>query len=395
MDTEGVTVVRSPHALAQWAIQDYRSVLTDLQPSSPPPLQTPSVTPFQAIRGTGQGNPDSPTCWNAAFDIALTALMLDSRDRGTEQYSTGKDGNSIIGSELGYADDLVSVHELATEIQRKADIMSAFCAICGVTLSHKKLRRVVQSWIGSQNIITSLNMQVHDYGWIPVDITIRTEGATDYLGGLYDVDDTGSTSHSTVQDISSQHASILSTIRAFPETILMCYSVATSPKVVYKQQLNSLTLSQFEETDQVFYPTLVRATRNMWGFPKALFHLPPTLCGYGVLSTVDRTMLSKWASLHSALYSNDDQSLAAEGLLHRITADQGHHLLPGQGVILGTPHRKSNRWWLTSLLEWGATKSLMQTGHQTNRRLHSSSHHHRPHLQFDRAMQLNATTSSC
>ena len=124
---------------------------------------------------------------------------------------------------------------------------------------------------------------------------------------------------------------------------------------LYKQQLNSLTLTQFEETDHIVYPTLVRATRNMWGFPKALFHLPPSLCGYGVLSTVDRTMLSKWASLHSALYSNDDQSLAAEGLLHRIAADQGYHLLPGQGVILGPPHRKSNRWWLTNLLEWGAT----------------------------------------
>ena len=84
MDTDGVTVVRSPYALSQWGIQDYRSVLTELQPSSPPSLQAPSVIPFQAIRGTGQGNPDSPTCWNAAFDIALTALMLDSRDRGTE-----------------------------------------------------------------------------------------------------------------------------------------------------------------------------------------------------------------------------------------------------------------------------------------------------------------------
>ena len=50
-------------------------------------------------------------------------LKLDAEDRGAEQFSTGKDGNSIIGSEIGYADDLVSVHELATEIQRKADMV--------------------------------------------------------------------------------------------------------------------------------------------------------------------------------------------------------------------------------------------------------------------------------
>ena len=155
--------------------------------------------------------------------------------------------------------------------------MSAFCAICGVTLSHKKLRRVVQSWVGQQRITSPLTMTVHDYGWIPVDITIKTDGATDYLGGIYDTDDSGTTSHTTVQNIAKQHATVLSTVRASPETILMCYSIATAPKIVYKEQLNSISLKKFHETDQSFYPTLVKATRNMWGFPKALFHLPPSL----------------------------------------------------------------------------------------------------------------------
>ena len=93
----------------------------------------------------------------------------------------------------------------------------------------------------------------------------------------------------------------------------------------------------------------------MWGFPKALFHLPPSLGGFGILSTVDRTMLSKWSSLHSALYANDDHSIAAEGLLHRIAAAQGTHLLEGQGVILQPPTGSKDRWWLSSLLEWGTT----------------------------------------
>jgi len=150
MDTDGVTVVRSPYALEKWDTHDYRSIITTQQPDSPPSSHPATVIPLTATRGTGQGNPDSPTCWNAVFDIALTALTIDAQERGTEQYATGKDGNSTIGSELGYADDLVSVHELASEIQRKADIMSAFCAICGVTLSHKKLRRVTQSWLSAQ-----------------------------------------------------------------------------------------------------------------------------------------------------------------------------------------------------------------------------------------------------
>ena len=72
---------------------------------------------------------------------------------------------------------------------------------------------------------------------------------------------------------------------------------------------------------------------------------PPSLCGFGILSTVDRTMLSKWSYLHSALYANDDHSIAAEGT----------HLLEKQGVILQPPTGSKDRWWLSSLLEWGAT----------------------------------------
>ena len=55
----------------------------------------------------------------------------------TEHFATAANGNTTQSSEIGYADDLVSVHSLASEIQRKAEIMSAFCLICGVTLSYK------------------------------------------------------------------------------------------------------------------------------------------------------------------------------------------------------------------------------------------------------------------
>jgi hypothetical protein len=86
----------------------------------------------------GQGIMDSPTCWNAVFDIALTALSLNARARSTEHFATAANGNTVLGSETGYADDLVSVHGLASEIQRKAEIISAFCLICGVSLSYNK-----------------------------------------------------------------------------------------------------------------------------------------------------------------------------------------------------------------------------------------------------------------
>ena len=195
MDVAGVTVVRSPFSQARWEEDAYMSVRTfSVAPSTskqPMVYLKAAVQPFTCDRGTGQGNSDSPTCWSAVFDIALTALSLDSQFRGTEHFATAANGNTMQSSTIGYADDLVSVHGLATEIQRKAEIMSAFCLICGVTLSHKKLRRAVQYWIGSSRPEHHLPMKIYEYGWTPRDITIKVDGATELLGGLHDLQHTG------------------------------------------------------------------------------------------------------------------------------------------------------------------------------------------------------------
>jgi hypothetical protein len=111
---------------------------------------------------------------------------MDARYRGTEHYATGRDGNSFLSSEIGYADDLVSVHGQASEIQRKAEIMSAFCLICGVSLSYKKLRRAVQQWIGPKTQVP-VPMKVYEYGWKAHDITIKLDGATEFFGGQHDL----------------------------------------------------------------------------------------------------------------------------------------------------------------------------------------------------------------
>ena len=112
-------------------------------------------------------------------------------------------------SEIGYADDLVSVHGLATEIQRKAEIMSAFCLICVVTLSYKKLRRTVQHWIVSSRPKHHLSMKIYEYGWTPRDITIKVDGATEFLGGLHDLRHTGIPQAEAAEDVARLHRNIL------------------------------------------------------------------------------------------------------------------------------------------------------------------------------------------
>ena len=89
-------------------------------------------------------------------------------------------------------------------------------------------------------------------------------------------------------------------------------------------------------------------------FPKALLNLSPDYCGLGITSVTDRTFMKKCATIQSALHSDGPQAHAAEGLLYRVAASQGTHLVANQGVILTAPTSKDTKhWWINGLLEWG------------------------------------------
>ena len=115
----------------------------------------------------------------------------------------------IQSSEIGYADDLVSVHGLASEIQRKAEIMSAFCLICGVSLSNTKLRRAVQQWIGTTRPAHHIPMRIYEYGWVPRDIAIKVDGAAEFLGGIHDLLHTGIPQAKVAEDVTRLHKNVL------------------------------------------------------------------------------------------------------------------------------------------------------------------------------------------
>ena len=297
MDIGGVTVVRSPLAQERWETDGYLSVTSYSIPPSVQPAdmvyQKYDVRPFVCARGTGQGNPDSPTCWNAVFDIALTALEMDAEYRATVHYAAGADGTSYESSEVGYADDLVSLHDTATEIQRKAEVMSAFCVICGVTMSHKKLRRAVQDWLGVRHLPSDFSMKIYEYGWTARDITVKIDGATEFLGGQHDLITIGSTQEVSALDVTRQHCNVIDRTYASGTTKLMCLSVSTVPKILYKHNLNSISLNRYQKTDKICYPVILSACKHLWGFPKALLHLPPSYCGLGVDSITDRTFQKK------------------------------------------------------------------------------------------------------
>ena len=93
-------------------------------------------------RGTGQGDVLSRTFWAEVFEILLIALEIDEESiRGAWVRSSANEGYK--GSDTVYADDLLSTTPGAEQLQRKADIVSAFYSIMGLQISTTMLRRFV------------------------------------------------------------------------------------------------------------------------------------------------------------------------------------------------------------------------------------------------------------
>ncbi len=98
MDEKGTTTVRTPHAVDIWNKRGASGLSRRSRPRKKhshnvyDKFRCPGTVPrqdtedyqqeatgpgFHAVRGTGQGDVTSPTCWAAIFDILLTALHMD------------------------------------------------------------------------------------------------------------------------------------------------------------------------------------------------------------------------------------------------------------------------------------------------------------------------------
>ena len=209
MDINGVTVVKTPYSLHIWEQLMYYSIRTPIDKPDGYTTATEDSTlidAFDAIRGTGQGDVTSPTCWVAVMDILLTALRRADNARIDKIYYRS-DGPEVYRSEeTSYADDLESISNDPKHLQEKADIVSAYCILAGLQLSHGKLRRVVQNTMPDA---VHIDMIVHTYPWTPRRVTLNTIAATEYLGGIYDVHSTGVSALNHILDTAQVHCNAI------------------------------------------------------------------------------------------------------------------------------------------------------------------------------------------
>ena len=80
-------------------------------------------------------------------------------------------------------------------------------------------------------------MTIRGPEWIPVEIPIRLEGASNYLRGIYDLDYSGAAAKAEKMKIARvSHAAIKAT-NVSPETKLMMSTVTVIKKIGYKGAL--------------------------------------------------------------------------------------------------------------------------------------------------------------
>ena len=320
LDDHGPTAVRSPWALEAWRSAGYLGFGATTSATRP--------CTFIRDRGTPQGDVSSPHAWTAFFDIALRAL--EATDPATHFRMPSSTSDSALVSDLGYADDLVSLSCTLDGLQHKADLMSAFALLFDLTISAPKLRAVC---LGMSPPLPTLI--IHGSGWTPTVIPVRSQGSVTILGLTIDLTAAQVTQPQYTRAHLIQAATILGHQRVADTTALVA-SVSTLAKAAYTAQF----VPWAPQDLQAFDVPLNRAFRRLLqlppSHPNALLYMRLADGGLGLPRLSDQVNLRKWSMLNRLTQRGGVPALAVGGLLTRAAAvSGGQFLTPQQGDFIG------------------------------------------------------------
>jgi hypothetical protein len=337
MDLDEQTFVRTPFTMGRSAPQ-----LEVLFQKYPELL-------FSALRGTPQGDVLSPDVWTMFFDILLTALQMGAE----ESYAyTDIEGHMHTVKDMAFADDLMSPSRTLPGIQRKANIVSAFCLIFGLQMMPKKLRAFRMDFSALKNRRPEEELIVHLKNWEPHPIPIRTEGHCKYLGVLVD----------TEFDFKAEFSQLLSRLRrcltvlgrkmASPDikrVVLMLYVMSQAR---YGATLAALTPKQLALLDRPVTAFYRKAYKTRPGFPAALFYMAKSAGGME-LPMLSRQILE--AKRRIVTRATAPSTVAAmSGMSARAARHTGRSSIPGASWAIMPLDPEDNNWepWSSSLVSW-------------------------------------------
>ena len=289
--------------------------------------------------------------WTAFFDIALRALaMTDSSHHFS--MPTSRTAHALV-SDIGYADDLVSLSSSLAGLQHKADLMSAFALLFDLTISAPKLRAAC---IGPAP--PNPTLIIHGPGWSPTSLPIRTHGSITILGLSLDITTTQTTQTQHTHLTLAQAATLLGYQRV-ADTSALVASISTMAKAAYTAQFIPWSPQDLLALDVPLNRAFRRLLLLPPTHPNALLYLRPSDGGLGIPRLSDQVNLRKWSIVGRLQERGGLPALAIGGLLHRATLLSGGQFLhPEQGDFIGP---------FTLIPVWGS--SLGALGPDTSLRL--------------------------
>ena len=142
---------------------------------------------------------------------------------------TSRTAHTLV-SDIGYADDLVSLSSTLTGLQHKADLMSAFALLFDLSISAPKLRAAC---IGPAPPNPALI--IHGPGWSPTSLPIPTTGSITILGLTLDISTAQTTQTHHTRSTLAQAATLLGYQRV-ADTSALVASISTMAKTAYTTQ---------------------------------------------------------------------------------------------------------------------------------------------------------------
>jgi hypothetical protein len=327
MDKGGTTILRSPLALA---VQRAGLRVGDLG--------------FEAKRGTGQGDVVSPAIWTAVFDILLTAL--DDVEEGGLRVRTEWGDVQQVG-DVAYADDLVSIQATAASLQTKADLVSGFCILMGLTLATDKFRAFAVNW-GNAHRDTATHITIHGPGWVAQKVPLRHDGVFKHLGIIWDMDLSNETQRVQTRTHLRQSLAYVTARRASAEMKILAITKCIIPKIVFTARQMAWTLEEYRAMDQCVSAAYRAATKNLATFPTELLYVSKQLGGLGLPRLSDAVQREKQAMLWR---SRRRETSTIGGLMHRAFTMTGQATIPGIRTRLYAEHWLGS-CWARSVVEW-------------------------------------------
>ena len=350
LDTDGKIITRTPYALdclRQNQLHSFR-----------PFAENEPLSYFKAGGGVAQGDVHSPYVWRLFIDILLRALehirpLMD-------QFHT------INTSDLGYADDIVSLTSSLKDLQSKADLVSAFSIITGISISWTKLRATFLEW----NRITDPppSLKVWDTTLVPHDVPLVRGQTIRHLG--FQISTTGNSKDSleaTSKALRKSTAHLVRRSKWLPgEAVLQTTALQTVAQVTYTTQLSTYTSAQLESLDKSLFKVYRAAVHHWPTFPASMLHSPPTHCGLGLPAISTTTYQAKNRILQRSLH----YTKLGDDIIQRYL--RYHGINPTLHFACDVPDPRSrpagaSGYWLDNLLQHCSDCGLMlkRGGHST------------------------------